>query len=102
MSEYTLPKVWEWEDENDSLSGNRPTAGSRFEQTLPVGDKPLQVYSLGTPNGIKVTIMLEELIEAGLSVVEYDLYIIDISYGDQFGSEFVAINLNLNITSMFN
>ena len=101
MSEYTLPKVWKWEDENDSLSGNRPTAGSRFEQTLPVGNKPLQVYSLGTPNGIKVTIMLEELIEAGLSVVEYDLYKIDISEGDQFGSDFVTINPNSKIPAMF-
>lgn len=99
MSEYTVPTVWEW-DEQDSFNGNRPTAGSRFEQTLPVGDKPLQVYSLGTPNGVKVTIMLEELKVLGVSDVEYDLYKIDISKGDQFGSDFVEINPNSKIPAL--
>ena len=59
MTAYELPKVWEWEDENSDLGGNRPTAGGRFEQTLPVGEAPFQLYSLGTPNGIKATIMFE-------------------------------------------
>lgn len=61
MSDYQVPKVWQWEEENTDRSGNRPTAGSRFEQHLPVGKAPFQLYSLGTPNGIKVVVMLEEL-----------------------------------------
>lgn len=100
MTEYKLPKVWKWEDENDSKSGNNPTAGSRFDQKLPVGEAPLQVYSLGTPNGIKVAIMLEELKELGVAGVDYDLYKIHIGEGDQFGSDFVEINPNSKIPAM--
>uniref|UniRef100_UPI00403F105A glutathione-dependent disulfide-bond oxidoreductase n=1 Tax=Candidatus Enterococcus willemsii TaxID=1857215 RepID=UPI00403F105A len=99
MSEYQLPKVWEWNEEG-TKSGNQPVAGSRFEQTLPIGEQPLQVYSLGTPNGIKVTIMLEELKEAGISEATYDLYKINIGEGDQFGSDFVKINPNSKIPAM--
>src|SRR5690625_1577810 len=83
---YELPKVWEWEDENTEKGGNRPTAGSRFEQTLPVGDAPFQLYSLGTPNGIKIAIMFEELKELGVTEADYDVYKINIGEGDQFGS----------------
>ena len=78
---------------------NRPTAGSRFEKTLPVGKHPIQLYSLATPNGQKVTIMLEEMIEAGFNV-EYDAWKIDIMKEDQFGSDFVSINPNSKIPSM--
>ncbi|MDT2826858.1 MAG: glutathione-dependent disulfide-bond oxidoreductase [Enterococcus viikkiensis] len=100
MSNYELPKIWQWQDENDSASGNRPTAGSRFEQTLPVGAAPFQLYSLGTPNGIKIPIMFEELKEVGVADANYDLYKIDISQGDQFGSDFTAINPNGKIPAL--
>ncbi|UUX33491.1 glutathione-dependent disulfide-bond oxidoreductase [Fundicoccus culcitae] len=100
MTEYKLPDVWQWEDENDHLSGNRPTAGSRMEQTLPVGDAPFQIYSLGTPNGIKVAIMMEELKALGVEGADYDLFKINIGAGDQFGSDFVAINPNSKIPAM--
>ncbi|WP_440896639.1 glutathione-dependent disulfide-bond oxidoreductase [Amphibacillus sp. Q70] len=100
MSDYKIPKVWEWNQEEKNQLGNQPVAGSRFEQTLPVGEHPLQVYSLGTPNGIKVTILLEELKEAGIDDVAYDLYKINISEGDQFGSDFVKINPNSKIPAM--
>ncbi|UUM61434.1 glutathione-dependent disulfide-bond oxidoreductase [Streptococcus suis] len=100
MTEYTKPLVWKWEDENDNRSGNRPTAGARFEQKLPKGEKPFQVYSLGTPNGIKVAIMLEELRELGISDADYDLFLINIGQGDQFGSDFVSINPNSKIPAM--
>lgn len=100
MTEYTPPKVWEWNKEEKNQFGNQPTAGSRFEQTLPVGEEPLQVYSLGTPNGQKVAILLEELKEAGVSETTYDLYKIDISKGDQFGSDFVKVNPNSKIPAM--
>ncbi len=96
MTEYHKPDVWRWEDENDNRTGNRPTAGSRFEQTLPKGQAALQIYSLPTPNGIKVPILLEELKEVGKSL-DYDLWKIDISKGDQFGSDFVALNPNSKI-----
>ncbi len=96
---YELPKVWQWEDENNDKSGNRPTAGSRFEQNLPVGEAPYQLYSLGTPNGIKATIMFEELKELGVEA-DYDLYQIHIGEGDQFGSDFVAINPNSKIPAL--
>lgn len=99
MTDYKKPEVWSWEDKNDSVAGNRPTAGSRFEQQLPKGDKPLQVYSLGTPNGVKVTIMLEELKAAGLDL-DYDLFKINIVKGDQFGSEFVGLNPNSKIPAL--
>lgn len=100
MSEYNIPKVWEWKQEEKNQFGNQPVAGSRFEQKLPVGDKPLQVYSLGTPNGMKVTILLEELREAGVEDAQYDLYKINIGEGDQFGSDFVKINPNSKIPAM--
>jgi len=100
MSEYELPKVWRWEDENSERSGNRPTAGSRFEQKLPVGEAPFQLYSLGTPNGIKIPIMLEELKELDVKGTNYDLYKIDIGKGDQFGSDFVEINPNSKIPAL--
>ena len=100
MSEYEVPKVWEWNQEETNQFGNQPVAGSRFDQTLPVGEHPLQVYSLGTPNGQKVAIMLEELKEAGVEGAEYDLYKIHIGEGDQFGSDFVSINPNSKIPAM--
>lgn len=100
MSEYKLPEVWQWDQGEGSLSENRPIAGSRFDQTLPVGDAPLQVYSMGTPNGIKITVMLEELKELGMKDVDYDLYKIDITEGDQFGSDFVNINPNSKIPAL--
>lgn len=100
MSAYEVPKVWKWEEENSKKGGNRPTAGSRFEQTLPVGETPFQLYSLGTPNGIKVTIMFEELKELGVVDADYDLYKINIGEGDQFGSEFVEINPNSKIPAL--
>lgn len=99
MSEYNVPKVWEWENPTDSLSANNPTAGSRFDQELPRGDAPLQVYSLGTPNGIKVAIMLEELRDLNVNA-DYDLFKIHIGEGDQFGSDFVDINPNSKIPAL--
>ena len=103
MSEYIVPNVWTWENEAEeikNLGGNRPTAGSRFEQTLPVGEADLQLYSLGTPNGIKITILLEELKDLGVSNTEYDLFLIHIGNGDQFGSDFVDINPNSKIPAL--
>ena len=100
MSVYEVPKVWEWNKDEENAFGNQPVAGSRFEQTLPVGENSLQVYSLGTPNGQKVAIMLEELKEAGKKSAEYDLYKIHIGEGDQFGSDFVKINPNSKIPAM--
>lgn len=99
---YTPPKVWRNDKENGGKfsSTNRPTAGARHEQTLPVGDAPLQLYSLNTPNGIKVNILLEELAELGITKAAYDAYQIDISEGDQFGSGFVAINPNSKIPAL--
>ncbi|WP_352337753.1 glutathione-dependent disulfide-bond oxidoreductase [Psychrobacter sp. 16-MNA-CIBAN-0192] len=99
---YTPPKVWTNDKENGGkfASTNRPTAGVRHEQVLPVGDAPLQLYSLNTPNGVKVNILLEELAELGIEGAEYDAYQIDISAGDQFGSDFVAINPNSKIPAL--
>lgn len=97
---YKFPKVWQWEDENTEKTGNRPTAGSRFEQKLPLGKAPYQLYSLGTPNGIKITIMFEELKELGVEDAEYDVYKIHIGEGDQFGSDFVEINPNSKIPAL--
>src|SRR5690348_15081402 len=101
-SEYTPPKVWIW---NKSGGGrfakiNRPTAGPTHEKQLPVGRHPLQLYSLGTPNGIKVTILLEELLALGIRGAEYDAWLIDIGEGEQFGSGFVAVNPNSKIPAM--
>ena len=99
---YTPPAVWTWNKENGGQFAaiNRPTAGAQFERELPVGKHPFQLYSLGTPNGMKVTIMFEELLEAGHSGAEYDAWLINIGAGDQFGSGFVAINPNSKIPAL--
>ena len=101
-SDYTPPKVWTW---NKASGGrfaniNRPIAGPTSEKELPVGKHPLQLYSLGTPNGQKVTIMLEELLALGHKGAEYDAWLIKIGEGDQFGSGFVAINPNSKIPAL--
>lgn len=99
---YTPPRIWQHEEKDDNkyASINRPTAGARFEQELPVGQHPLQLYSLATPNGQKAAIMLEELLELGVTGAEYDAWLIDIGKGDQFGSDFVAINPNSKIPAL--
>jgi|TARA_R110002020_G_scaffold41461_7_gene122262 GSH-dependent disulfide-bond oxidoreductase len=99
---YVPPKVWVQDKDNGGkfASINRPTAGARHQKALPVGDAPLQLYSLNTPNGVKVNILLEELAELGIKGAEYDAYKIDISEGDQFGSGFVAINPNSKIPAL--
>ncbi|WP_305095588.1 glutathione-dependent disulfide-bond oxidoreductase [Croceibacterium aestuarii] len=99
---YTPPKVWTFDPENGGqFAGiNRPTAGAREEKELPVGEHPFQLYSLGTPNGVKVTIMFEELLEAGYSDAEYDAWLIKIFEGDQFGSGFVELNPNSKIPAL--
>lgn len=101
--DYTPPKIWRWSEENGGkfASINRPIAGATHEKPLPQGENPLQLYSLATPNGQKVTIMLEELIEAGHSGAEYDAYLINIQEGDQFGSGFVELNPNSKIPALF-
>ncbi len=101
-AEYTPPPVWTWNKENGGQFAaiNRPTAGAQKEQELPVGQHPFQLYSLGTPNGQKVTILLEELLAAGHKGAEYDAWLINIREGDQFGSGFVAINPNSKIPAM--
>ena len=99
---YEPPKVWKWERENGGrfASINRPVSGATHEAELPRGKHPHQLYSLATPNGVKVTIMLEELLAAGHTGAEYDAYIINIREGDQFGSGFVAINPNSKIPAL--
>jgi len=101
-TDYTPPKVWTWDSESGGTWAkiNRPIAGATHEKVLPRGQHPLQLYSLGTPNGAKVTIMLEELLALGHSGAEYDAWLIDISKGDQFGSDFVAINPNSKIPAL--
>jgi len=101
-SSYAPPKVWEWTSENGGKFANinRPVAGAMREKELPVGEHALQLYSLATPNGVKVTVLLEELIELGISDAEYDAYLINIGEGDQFGSGFVAINPNSKIPAL--
>ena len=102
MIEYVPPSVWTW----DQASGgkfaniNRPIAGATHEKDLPVGKHPFQLYSLATPNGVKVTVMLEELLEAGHTGAEYDAWLIRINEGDQFGSGFVAVNPNSKIPAL--
>ena len=100
--EYTPPKVWTWDKSNGGAFAavNRPTAGAQREVVLPVGEHPFQLYSLGTPNGQKVTIMLEELLELGITGAEYDAWLIKIFEGDQFGSGFVDLNPNSKIPAM--
>jgi len=101
-SEYTPPKVWTWNKASGGrfAATNRPIAGATHDKELPVGVHPMQLYSLGTPNGQKVTIMLEELLALGFSGAEYDAWLIKISDGDQFGSGFVAINPNSKIPAL--
>ncbi|HEY1260330.1 MAG TPA: glutathione-dependent disulfide-bond oxidoreductase [Stellaceae bacterium] len=101
-SEYTPPKVWAWNKPSGGRFANinRPTAGAQHEKELPVGKHPLQLYSLGTPNGVKVTIMLEELLARGHKGAEYDAWLIKIGEGDQFGSGFVAANPNSKIPAL--
>ena len=99
---YEPPKVWKWDTESGGKFANinRPISGATHEQELPVGEHPLQVHSLGTPNGVKVTIILEELLEMGINDAEYDAFLIDISEGQQFGSGFVEINPNSKIPAL--
>ena len=99
---YTPPAVWIHDAENGGrfASINRPTAGARQTSPLPVGDHDFQLYSLATPNGVKATIMFEELLEAGYSEAEYDAWTVDISDGDQFGSGFVDLNPNSKIPTL--
>lgn len=100
--EYLPPAVWRWEAESGGKFAkiNRPTAGSTHEHELPRGKHPLQLYSLGTPNGQKVTILLEELLEKGHAGAEYDAWYVDIAEGDQFGSGFVGVNPNSKIPAL--
>ena len=101
-SEYVPPKVWTWTKPSGGQFAdiNRPVAGATHEKELPVGRHPLQLYSLATPNGVKVTIMLEELLALGHAGAEYDAWLIEIGKGDQFGSGFVAINPNSKIPAL--
>ena len=101
-SEYTPPEVWTWDAENGGKFANinRPISGATHEKDLPVGDHPFQLYSLATPNGVKVTIMLEELLAAGFDASEYDAWLINIQDGDQFGSGFVGVNPNSKIPAL--
>jgi GST-like protein len=101
-SEYVPPKVWTWvkATEGRFANINRPVAGSTHEKELPVGKHPMQLYSLGTPNGQKVTILLEELLALGHKGAEYDAWLIRIGTGEQFGSGFVAINPNSKIPAL--
>ncbi|MDC8786832.1 glutathione-dependent disulfide-bond oxidoreductase [Roseateles koreensis] len=99
---YAPPAIWTWHQDNGGrfASINRPVAGATHEQALPVGRHPLQLYSLATPNGVKVTVMLEELLELGHAGAEYDAWIIPINDGAQFGSGFVAVNPNSKIPAL--
>ena len=102
-SGYEVPKIWTWE--KGGIGGqfaniNRPVAGPTHEKELPVGKHPLQLYSLATPNGVKVTILLEELLALGFTGAEYDAWLINIGEGDQFGSGFVEINPNSKIPAL--
>ena len=96
---YSPPDVWTWDQENGGewAGINRPIAGPTHDKTLAIGDKPLQLYSLGTPNGIKIAVMLEELLALGNTDAAYDLHTIDIGKGEQFGSDFVKLNPNSKI-----
>ncbi|AEI95736.1 glutathione-dependent disulfide-bond oxidoreductase [Roseobacter litoralis] len=101
-TEYTPPKVWTWEAESGGkfASINRPIAGPTHDKDLPVGKHPLQLYSLATPNGVKVTVLLEELLALGINEAEYDAWLIKIGDGDQFGSGFVEVNPNSKIPAL--
>jgi GST-like protein len=102
QAEYTPPRIWTWSQENGGAwaSINRPVSGSTHDKELPVGRHPLQLYSLGTPNGVKVTVMLEELLALGHKGAEYDAWLIKIGDGDQFGSGFVSVNPNSKIPAL--
>ena len=99
---YTPPRVWKWDKESGGKFANinRPIAGPTHDKTLSVGEHPMQVYSLATPNGVKVTVMLEELLEKGHQGAEYDAWLINIQDGDQFGSGFVDVNPNSKIPAL--
>ena len=99
---YIPPKVWEWNKESGGrfASTNRPIAGPTHDKELPVGKHPLQLYSLGTPNGVKITILLEELLALDISDAEYDAWLINIGAGEQFGSGFVGANPNSKIPAL--
>jgi GST-like protein len=99
---YTPPKIWSWDKQNGGAFAhiNRPIAGPTHEKVLPVGRHPLQLYSLATPNGVKVTVMLEELLALGHAGAEYDAWLIKIREGGQFGSGFVAVNPNSKIPAL--
>jgi GSH-dependent disulfide-bond oxidoreductase len=101
-SSYTPPQVWEWTKENGGTFSkiNRPIAGPTHDKELPIGRHPLQLYSLGTPNGVKVTVMLEELLALGHSGAEYDAWLVRINDGEQFSSGFVAVNPNSKIPAL--
>ncbi|NGX95838.1 MAG: glutathione-dependent disulfide-bond oxidoreductase, partial [Candidatus Afipia apatlaquensis] len=101
-SDYTPPKIWTWTKPSGGAFANinRPISGATHDKDLPIGKHPLQLYSLGTPNGVKITIMLEELLALGHSGAEYDAWLIKISEGDQFGSGFVAVNPNSKIPAL--
>lgn len=102
VDEYTVPEVWKWQKDSGGnwASINRPIAGPTHDKKLPVGKHPLQLYSLATPNGVKVTVMLEELLAIGESGAEYDAHLIKIGDGDQFGNGFVDINPNSKIPAL--
>ena len=101
-TDYTPPQVWTWNPANGGQFANinRPVAGATHDKPLPVGRHPLQLYSLGTPNGVKVTVMLEELLALGHAGAEYDAWLIRINQGDQFGSGFVEVNPNSKIPAL--
>ena len=102
IDEYTPPRVWTWDKSSGGkfASINRPIAGATHDKVLPIGKHPLQLYSLATPNGVKVTVLLEELLALGKTGAEYDAWLIDINKGDQFGSGFTAINPNSKIPAL--
>ena len=101
-STYVPPKIWQWKTESGGqfASINRPIAGATHQAELPLGKHPLQLYSLATPNGVKVTILLEELLALGIKEAEYDAHLIEIMEGDQFGSGFVEVNPNSKIPAL--
>ena len=101
-SDYVPPKVWKWEQPSGGRFANinRPIAGPTHEKELPVGEHPLQLYSLATPNGVKVTVLLEELLQRGCEGAEYDAWLVNIGDGSQFGSGFVAVNPNSKIPAL--
>ena len=100
--DYIPPKIWQWNKESGGRFANinRPIAGPTHDKELPVGRHPLQLYSLATPNGVKVTVMLEELLALKITGAEYDAWLIRITEGDQFGSGFVAVNPNSKIPAL--